>query len=66
MSEGFEKDEVLGVPGIARYLKVSDVTVYRWYKAGRLPGRGVLLNPGKGALVGTPVLRVLNRSLTDR
>lgn len=37
MGEDFDRDELLGVPEIARYLKVSDVTVYRWCKAGRLP-----------------------------
>ena len=29
MSEDFAKDELLEVPHIARYLRVSDVTVYR-------------------------------------
>jgi excisionase family DNA binding protein len=37
MSEVFDKDELLGVPEIARYLKVSEVTVYRWCKQGKLP-----------------------------
>jgi excisionase family DNA binding protein len=37
MGEGFDRDELLGVPEIARYLKVSEVTVYRWCKQGRLP-----------------------------
>lgn len=37
MREGFDRDELLEVPEIARYLKVSDVTVYRWCKQGRLP-----------------------------
>ncbi len=37
MSENFDRDELLEVPEIARYLKVSDVTVYRWCKQGRLP-----------------------------
>lgn len=37
MGENFDRDELLGVPEIARYLKVSDVTVYRWCKQGRLP-----------------------------
>ncbi len=37
MSEDFERDELLEVPEIAHYLKVSDVTVYRWCKEGKLP-----------------------------
>jgi excisionase family DNA binding protein len=37
MGEGFASDELLEVPEIARYLKVSEVTVYRWCKQGRLP-----------------------------
>jgi len=37
VGEGFDRDELLGVPEIARYLRVSDVTVYRWCKQGRLP-----------------------------
>ncbi len=37
MGEGFANDELLEVPEIARYLKVSEVTVYRWCKQGRLP-----------------------------
>ncbi len=37
MGENFARDELLEVPQIARYLKVSDVTVYRWCKEGRLP-----------------------------
>jgi excisionase family DNA binding protein len=37
VGESFDKDELLEVPEIARYLKVSDVTVYRWCKEGRLP-----------------------------
>ena len=38
MSEDyFAKDELLEVPHIARYLRVSDVTVYRWCREGRLP-----------------------------
>jgi excisionase family DNA binding protein len=37
MDEGFDRDELLEVPQIARYLKVSEVTVYRWCKQGRLP-----------------------------
>lgn len=37
MGEHFGKDELLEVPEIARYLKVSEVTVYRWCKQGRLP-----------------------------
>src|SRR5215210_1089451 len=37
MGEGFANDELLEVPQIARYLRVSDVTVYRWCKEGRLP-----------------------------
>ncbi len=37
MSEDFAKDELLEVPHIARYLRVSDVTVYRWCREGCLP-----------------------------
>jgi excisionase family DNA binding protein len=37
MSEDFTRDELLEVPQIARYLRVSDVTVYRWCREGRLP-----------------------------
>jgi excisionase family DNA binding protein len=37
MVDNFDRDELLEVPEIARYLKVSDVTVYRWCKQGRLP-----------------------------
>jgi excisionase family DNA binding protein len=37
MGEHFDRDELLEVPDIARYLKVSEVTVYRWCKEGRLP-----------------------------
>jgi excisionase family DNA binding protein len=37
MSEDFAKDELLEVPQIARYLRVSDVTVYRWCREGQLP-----------------------------
>jgi len=37
MSESLTKDELLGVPEIARYLKMSEVTVYRWCKQGKLP-----------------------------
>ncbi len=37
MSEDYNKDELLEVPQIARYLRVSDVTVYRWCREGRLP-----------------------------
>jgi excisionase family DNA binding protein len=37
MGKDFDSDELLEVPQIARYLKVSDVTVYRWCKEGRLP-----------------------------
>jgi excisionase family DNA binding protein len=37
MDELFASDELLGVPEIARYLKVSEVTVYRWCKQGMLP-----------------------------
>src|SRR5918997_305317 len=37
MSEDFAKDELLEVPQIARYLRVTDVTVYRWCREGRLP-----------------------------
>ncbi len=37
MDKNFNRDELLEVPEIARYLKVSEVTVYRWCKEGRLP-----------------------------
>ena len=37
MGEGFANDELLEVPQIARYLRVSDVTIYRWCREGRLP-----------------------------
>lgn len=37
MGEDFDRDALLGVPEVARYLRVSDVTVYRWCKQGRLP-----------------------------
>ena len=37
MSEDFTRDELLEVPQVARYLRVSDVTVYRWCREGRLP-----------------------------
>ncbi len=37
MSEDFTRDELLEVPRIAEYLRVSDVTVYRWCREGRLP-----------------------------
>lgn len=37
MGAGFDRDELLEVPEVARYLKVSDVTIYRWCKQGRLP-----------------------------
>ncbi len=37
MSEDFARDELLEVPRIAEYLHVSDVTVYRWCREGRLP-----------------------------
>jgi len=37
VGEDFDRDALLGVPEIARYLRVSDVTVYRWCKAGKLP-----------------------------
>ena len=37
MSEEFTKDELLSVRQIARHLQVSDVTVYRWCREGRLP-----------------------------
>jgi excisionase family DNA binding protein len=36
-AKDFAKDELLEVPQIARYLRVSDVTVYRWCREGRLP-----------------------------
>jgi excisionase family DNA binding protein len=37
MSEDFTRDELLEVPLIARYMRVSDVTIYRWCREGRLP-----------------------------
>lgn len=37
MNEDFARDELLEVPRIAEYLRVSDVTVYRWCREGRLP-----------------------------
>jgi hypothetical protein len=37
MNEDFTKDELLEVPHISRYLRVSDVTIYRWCREGRLP-----------------------------
>ena len=37
MSEDFTRDELLSAPQIARYLRVSDVTIYRWCREGRLP-----------------------------
>ena len=37
MNEDFTKDELLEVSEIARYLRVSDVTIYRWCREGRLP-----------------------------
>jgi excisionase family DNA binding protein len=37
MSEDFTKDELLEVQQVAGYLRVSDVTVYRWCREGRLP-----------------------------
>ena len=37
MVRGFDRDELLEIPKVARYLKVSDVTVYRWCKEGKLP-----------------------------
>jgi excisionase family DNA binding protein len=37
MNEDFTKDELLEVPQIFRYLRVSDVTIYRWCREGRLP-----------------------------
>jgi excisionase family DNA binding protein len=37
MDEDFTKDELLEVPQIAHYLRVSDVTIYRWCREGRLP-----------------------------
>ncbi len=37
VDKNFDRDELLEVPEIARYLKVSEVTVYRWCKEGRLP-----------------------------
>jgi len=37
MSEGFEKDELLGVPQIARYLRVSEVTSTAGARRGGCP-----------------------------
>jgi excisionase family DNA binding protein len=37
MNEDLTKDELLEVPQIAHYLRVSDVTIYRWCREGRLP-----------------------------
>jgi excisionase family DNA binding protein len=37
MNEDFTKDELLEVPQISHYLRVSDVTIYRWCREGRLP-----------------------------
>lgn len=37
MNNSLDSDALLEVPEIARYLRVSDVTVYRWCKEGRLP-----------------------------
>jgi excisionase family DNA binding protein len=37
VSKGFAKDELLEVPQIAHHLRISDVTVYRWCREGRLP-----------------------------
>lgn len=37
MNEDFTKDELLEVSEISRYLRVSDVTIYRWCREGRLP-----------------------------
>ena len=37
MGDAFDRDELLEVPEIARYLRVSAVTVYRWCKEGKLP-----------------------------
>ena len=37
MSEDLAKDELLEIPDVARYLRVSKVTVYRWCREGRLP-----------------------------
>jgi excisionase family DNA binding protein len=37
MRQDFTKDELLEVPQIAHYLRVSDVTIYRWCREGRLP-----------------------------
>ncbi len=37
MSEGFEKDRLLDVARVAEYLRVSEVTVYRWCREGTLP-----------------------------
>jgi hypothetical protein len=46
MSEDFAKDELLEVPHIARYLQVSDVTVYRWCREGGYPDpeKNILFN----------------------
>jgi excisionase family DNA binding protein len=37
VNEDFDKDELLEVPRIAHYLRVSDVTIYRWCRERRLP-----------------------------
>ena len=37
MGDAFDRDELLEVPEIADYLRVSAVTVYRWCKEGKLP-----------------------------
>jgi excisionase family DNA binding protein len=37
MNEDFTKDELLEVSQISHYLRVSDVTIYRWCREGRLP-----------------------------
>jgi excisionase family DNA binding protein len=37
MSEDLTGDKLLSVPQIARYMRVSEVTVYRWCREGRLP-----------------------------
>ena len=37
MNADFTKDELLEVPQISHYLRVSDVTIYRWCREGRLP-----------------------------
>ena len=35
--ESYWDDDLLEVPRVASYLRVSEVTVYRWCREGRLP-----------------------------